>query len=115
MTSLAAMGLFPGRAARIAHGSLRLEGRDLRALTSKERRHVRGRDMSMVFQEPMTSLNPAFTVGNQIAESLWVHRGLSRREGLARAVDLLELVGVPPPSAGEGLSHTFSGGCASGR
>ncbi len=111
VTSLAAMGLLPRRAARIAQGSLRLEGRDLRTLTTKERRHVRGRDMSMVFQEPMTSLNPAFTIGNQIAESLRVHRGLSRREGLARAVDLLELVGVPDAQRRvKDYPHTFSGG-----
>jgi peptide/nickel transport system ATP-binding protein len=111
VTSLAAMGLLPRRAARIAQGSLRLEGRDLRALTTGERRHVRGRDMSMVFQEPMTSLNPAFTIGNQIAESLRVHRGFSRREGLARAVDLLELVGVPDAQRRvKDYPHTFSGG-----
>jgi peptide/nickel transport system ATP-binding protein len=111
VTSLAAMGLLPRRAARIARGSIRLDGRDLDELTAKERRGVRGRDMSMVFQEPMTSLNPAFSVGNQIAESLRVHRRLTRRQALTQAVDLLELVGVP--DAGRRVKdypHTFSGG-----
>jgi peptide/nickel transport system ATP-binding protein len=111
VTSLAAMGLLPRRASRIAGGTIRLDGRDLRELSSQERRQVRGRDMSMVFQEPMTSLNPAFTVGNQIAESLRVHRGLSRRAALGRAADLLELVGVPDAARRvKDYPHTFSGG-----
>ncbi len=111
VTSLAAMGLLPRRAARIAEGTVRLDGRDLQQLSPTERRQVRGRDMSMVFQEPMTSLNPAFSVGNQIAESLRVHRRLTRRQALAQAIDLLELVGVP--DAGRRVKdypHTFSGG-----
>jgi peptide/nickel transport system ATP-binding protein len=111
VTSLAAMGLLPRRAARIAEGTVRLDGRDLQQLTPTERRQVRGRDMSMVFQEPMTSLNPAFSVGNQIAESLRVHRRLSRRQALAQAVDLLELVGVPDAERRvKDYPHTFSGG-----
>ena len=111
VTSLAAMGLLPRRAARIAAGTVRLDGRDLQRLTSTERRQVRGRDMSMVFQEPMTSLNPAFSVGNQIAETLRVHRGLTRRQALAQAVDLLELVGVPDAARRvKDYPHTFSGG-----
>ena len=111
VTSLAAMGLLPRRAARIAEGTVRLDGRDLQQLTPAERRQVRGRDMSMVFQEPMTSLNPAFSVGNQIAESLRVHRRLRRRQALAQAVELLELVGVPDAERRvKDYPHTFSGG-----
>ncbi len=110
VTSLAAIGLLP-RAARVAQGSVRLGGRDLQRLTHKERRLVRGRDISMVFQEPMTSLNPAFSVGNQIAESLRVHRSLTRRQALTRAVELLDLVGVPDAERRvKDYPHTFSGG-----
>ena len=111
VTSLAAMGLLPRRAARIAEGTVHLDGRDLQQLTPTERRQIRGRDMSMVFQEPMTSLNPGFSVGNQIAESLRVHRKLTRRQALAQAVGLLELVGVPDAERRiKDYPHTFSGG-----
>jgi peptide/nickel transport system ATP-binding protein len=92
-------------------GSIRLDGRELTALTEREMREVRGKHVSMVFQEPMTSLNPAFTVGFQIAEVLRRHEGLTGREARARAVELLELVGMPDPARRvKEHPHQLSGG-----
>ena len=109
MTALAIMGLLPPAAAR--RGSVRLAGRELTALDSRAMRDVRGREIAMVFQEPMTSLNPAFTVGYQIAEVLRRHQGLSRRAATARAVELLDRVRIPAPAARIGeYPHQMSGG-----
>jgi oligopeptide/dipeptide ABC transporter ATP-binding protein len=92
-------------------GSVRLDGRELTSLTEREMRRVRGKDVSVVFQEPMTSLNPAFTVGFQIAEVLRRHEDLSRRAARARAVELLELVGMPDPRRRVAeYPHQLSGG-----
>ncbi len=78
-------------------GSVRLDGRELTTLTEREMREVRGKHVSMVFQEPMTSLNPSFTVGYQITEVLRRHEGISRAQARTRAIELLELVGMPDP------------------
>ncbi|HXQ74972.1 MAG TPA: ABC transporter ATP-binding protein [Acidimicrobiales bacterium] len=111
VTSLAVLGLLPRRSARITSGTIRLDGRDIRTLTPLEKRRIRGHDISMIFQEPMTSLNPAFTVGNQIAESVRIHLGLTRRDALTRAAELLALVGIPDPHRRvRDYPHTFSGG-----
>jgi peptide/nickel transport system ATP-binding protein len=92
-------------------GSIRLNGADLAALSEKEMQDVRGKDISVVFQEPMTSLNPAYTVGNQIAEVLRQHESLSRQAALARAVELLELVGIPDAKRrARAFPHELSGG-----
>ncbi|MFA9460853.1 ABC transporter ATP-binding protein [Thiohalorhabdus sp. Cl-TMA] len=96
MTALACMGLLP-EVARVRAGQIRFQGRDLVGAGAKDWRRLRGEAMAMIFQEPMTSLNPVFRVGRQIAESLQVHRDLGRREALHRATELLEQVGIPDP------------------
>ncbi len=110
MTALALLRLVP-EPGRIAAGSVRLEGRDLLPLPEQDMRGVRGRSISMIFQEPMTSLNPVFRVGEQIAEGLRLHLGLSRSRAAARAVDLLRQVGIPSPELrARDFPHQMSGG-----
>ena len=111
VTALSVLRLIrpPGR---IERGSrIAFEGRDLLALGDEEIRQVRGNRIAMIFQEPMTALNPVFTVGDQIAEVARVHAGASRKEAWARAVEMLTLVGIPAPEqrAGE-YPHQLSGG-----
>ena len=111
VTSLSIMGLVddPGR---IEEGSsIRFDGRELTGLSEKELRGVRGNDIAMIFQEPMTSLNPVFPVGMQIAESLRLHRGMGKKEARARAVEMLQLVGIPVPDRRvDEYPHQLSGG-----
>ena len=110
MTALAVLGLLPPRAALRAR-RLELEGRSLLGLPEEEMRRVRGGRIAMIFQEPMTALNPVLTIGFQIAEAIQAHRSVSRRQALARAAELLELVAIP--RAAERLSdypHQLSGG-----
>ena len=97
----------PGKSA----GEIRFEGRDLLKLSEKEMRKIRGDDISMIFQEPMTSLNPVLKVGRQIGESLRLHQGLGRAQAEEKAVEMLKLVGIPEPKrrAGE-YPHQLSGG-----
>ncbi len=100
VTSLSILGLLPPENARVAPGSQILYGgRDLLRLPRNELRQLRGRDISMIFQEPMSSLNPVFTVGGQIAEVLRLHLGLSRRQAQVRVLELLNEVGIPDPQA----------------
>jgi peptide/nickel transport system ATP-binding protein len=97
---------------RIEEGSvMRFEGRDLLGLDEREMQHVRGNRIAMVFQEPMTALNPVFTIGDQIGEVARIHAGASKRESLAKAIEMLEVVGIPAPEqrAGE-YPHQLSGG-----
>ena len=97
---------------RIEEGSvMRFEGRDLLGLGEREMQHVRGNRIAMVFQEPMTALNPVFTIGDQIGEVARIHAGMSRRDALAKAIEMLEVVGIPAPEqrAGE-YPHQLSGG-----
>lgn len=109
MTSLALMGLVPGGGK--VSGTILFAGRDLAAQTDREWRRIRGRDVAMIFQEPMTAMNPVMTVGRQIAEVLQRHEGLSRREASDRAVGLLEAVGIPSPRRrAEDYPHQLSGG-----
>jgi peptide/nickel transport system ATP-binding protein/oligopeptide transport system ATP-binding protein len=111
MTALALMGLVPSPPGRVARGSIRLEGEELVGAGEARLRRVRGSEISMVFQEPMTSLNPVFTVGEQIAETARAHLGLSRRAARERAVDMLRLVGIPSPDArARDYPHQLSGG-----
>ncbi|WP_157218401.1 ABC transporter ATP-binding protein [Flavisphingomonas formosensis] len=92
-------------------GAVRFEGRDLLALSEAEMRKVRGNRIGMIFQEPMTALNPVQTIGSQIAESLRLHRGLSRRDSRARALEMLSLVGIPAPERRiDEYPHQLSGG-----
>uniref|UniRef100_UPI0028A77ECE ABC transporter ATP-binding protein n=2 Tax=Achromobacter TaxID=222 RepID=UPI0028A77ECE len=97
VTSLSIMRLLraPGR---VAGGSIEFDGRDLLALPEKSMRAIRGNQISMIFQEPMTSLNPVITVGKQISESLMLHQGLSRKEALVQAEALLDLVQISDPA-----------------
>ena len=110
-TVQAVMKLVPTPPGEYAGGKILLEGRDLLPLSTKEMIPIRGHEMSMIFQEPMTSLNPVFTVGAQIAESLILHRGMDEKEALKEAVHLLELVRIPDA---ERISlrfpHQLSGG-----
>src|SRR5438132_11447113 len=102
--------LIPDPPGRVA-GSIRFEGRDLLALSDKEMRAIRGGDISMIFQEPMTSLNPVLTIGRQIGETVRLHEGLNAKEAEARAVDMLTLVGIPAPGRRvREYPHQLSGG-----
>ncbi|NIA70392.1 ABC transporter ATP-binding protein [Pelagibius litoralis] len=111
MTALALIGLIPKPFGRISNGRILLEGEDLAVASEKRLRQVRGNDISMVFQEPMTSLNPVFTVGHQISETLRAHFDMSSRETWSRAIEMLKLVGIPSPEkrANE-YPHQLSGG-----
>ena len=95
MTSLAVMGLLPRPAARLTSGSIRLDGLDLAGLPESRMRHIRGDRIAMIFQEPMTSLNPVLSIGRQIIEAIEVHTPLSRREARQRALEALKSVRIP--------------------
>jgi peptide/nickel transport system ATP-binding protein len=111
MTALSLMRLIPDPPGKIVGGSVRLDGIDLLALSERAMRGVRGKDISMIFQEPMTSLNPVMTVGNQIAETLLLHENIGRREALRRAVEILRLVRIPEAEQRlKEYPHQLSGG-----
>ena len=111
VTSLAILRLIPSPPGLIERGEALFAGKDLFQTSEKEMRAIRGNDISMIFQEPMTSLNPVYTVGSQIVEAIRLHRPLSRRAAKARAIELLELVGIPAPSERiDSYPHTLSGG-----
>ena len=95
VTALSIMRLIPQPPGQIVRGRIDYNGRNLLELPPKEMRKIRGKEISMIFQEPMTSLNPVFTVGEQIAEALRLHEGLNRRDALDRAVEMLRLVHIP--------------------
>ena len=98
VTSLATMGLLPPESSQIALDSkILFEGKNLLDLPRREMRKKCGKDIAMIFQEPMSSLNPVFTVGSQIAEILQLHLGMSRKQARARALELLIEVGIPSP------------------
>ena len=111
MTALAIMGLLPQKIGRIASGSIRFDGEDLTTASLARLRHIRGNEISMIFQEPMTSLNPVFTIGEQIAEVLRAHQGYSRQAAWKEAVELLDAVRIPNPK-GRAADYPFqmSGG-----
>ena len=107
---LALMGLLPWTA-KITADRMQFDGKDLRGISARQRRRIVGKDMAMIFQEPMSSLNPCFTVGFQLGETLRFHMGLNRTERRQRSIELLNLVGIPAPE--ERLSnfpHQMSGG-----
>jgi ABC-type dipeptide/oligopeptide/nickel transport system ATPase component len=111
VTSLSIMGLVPQPPGRIAGGEILFEGVDLLKLPEAELRELRGNRISMIFQEPMTSLNPAFTVGDQIVEVLLRHRPLSRAEAKAQAIEMLRRVRIPSPEHRfDEYPHRLSGG-----
>ncbi len=111
MTALAIMRLIPSPPGRITAGRVVIDGRDLMQLPLKAMRGIRGNRVSMIFQEPMTSLNPVFTVGDQIAEAVRLHQGASKREARERAVEMLDSVGIPAARArADEFPHQFSGG-----
>jgi len=110
VTAKAVMGLidWPGR---VLADELNFDGQDLLLMADKQRRKITGRDVAMIFQEPMTSLNPCFTTGFQIAEALKIHEGGSRADRHARTLELLEQVGIPDPQARlKAFPHQLSGG-----
>src|SRR5437667_1464886 len=110
MTALSIMRLIspPGK---VVGGEIVFDGRNLLTLSNGEMRDVRGNDIAMIFQDPMTSLNPVFTVGEQIAEALRLHRGLSRKEARAGAVDAMREVSIPDPALrADDYPHQLSGG-----
>ncbi len=111
MTALSIMGLVPTPPGRIAGGQIRYLGEDLLAASESRMRDLRGNEVSMIFQEPMTSLNPVFTVGEQIAESVRLHEGLNKRDARDRAVEMLKAVGIPAAERRvREYPHQLSGG-----
>jgi oligopeptide/dipeptide ABC transporter ATP-binding protein len=109
--ALTIMGLIPRPPGCIESGSIHLEQRNLLELTESQMRRVRGNEISMIFQEPMTSLNPVMTVGVQISELLTLHQGLSKKEALVRAVEFLKFVRIPEPARRiREYPHQMSGG-----
>lgn len=111
VTSLAIMGLIPNPPGEITNGSILFGGQDLLKISDKELRRIRGNDIAMIFQEPMTSLNPILTCGFQIAETLRLHKKLSRRLSKEAAVELLAQVGIPSPEKTvKRYPHHLSGG-----
>ena len=111
VTGLAILGLIPSPPGRIAGGSIMFQGRELVGLPESELRGIRGRDIAMVFQEPMTALNPVFTVGNQMVDVLRRYRGLTQRQARAGSIELLAKVGIPAPEKRiDEYPHQLSGG-----
>ena len=107
---LAVMGLLPWTA-KICADAINFDGRNLLTISKRERRAINGRDMAMIFQEPMTSLNPCFTIGFQIAETLRTHLKIDKAEARKRAISLLDEVGIPAPETRlNAFPHQFSGG-----
>ncbi|WP_425069386.1 ABC transporter ATP-binding protein [Reyranella sp.] len=111
MTALSLMRLIPEPPGRIVSGSIKLAGRDLLKISEEEMRDVRGNEISMIFQEPMTSLNPVMTIGKQISEALILHRDMDRKQAMKRAIEMLELVRIPEPTQrAKEYPHQLSGG-----
>ena len=111
VSALSVMRLVEAPAGRIVGGQVRFKGRDLLALSEEEMRRVRGREIAMVFQEPMTSLNPVLTIGRQLTEGLEIHLGMTRERARQRAAELLATVGIPDPARRLAqYPHQFSGG-----
>ncbi|RYE93440.1 MAG: ABC transporter ATP-binding protein, partial [Myxococcales bacterium] len=111
VTSLSVLGLLPEPDGRVLGGQIRLGGRDLTGLPEREWQRIRGAQIAMVFQEPMTSLNPVYTVGAQIAEAIRLHNPTRRKAARERAIELLKLVGIPDPEERvDAYPHQLSGG-----
>jgi peptide/nickel transport system ATP-binding protein len=111
VTALSIMRLLPQPMGQIVGGAVQFQGRDLASLTIEEMEHVRGNSIGMVFQEPMTALNPVHTIGKQLTEGLRLHKGLNTREATVQAVEILDRVGIPSPDIRMGeYPHQLSGG-----
>ena len=111
VTALSILGLIPDPPGRIVGGRILLRGQDLAGIDEKTMNRIRGKDISMIFQEPMTALNPVFRVGEQISETLRAHEGLSRSQARARALQLIEKVGISNPEQRlDQYPHELSGG-----
>ena len=112
VTSKSLMRLIPEPPGEIKKGSkILFDGKDISIMSEKELRELRGSDISMIFQDPMTSLNPTMTIGKQIAESLIIHRGMSKTEAMNEAIKMLELVNIPDAdTSAHQYPHEFSGG-----
>jgi oligopeptide/dipeptide ABC transporter ATP-binding protein len=111
VTSLSIMRLIPSPPGKIVGGEIFYRGRDLLKLSNEEMRKIRGNEISMIFQEPMTSLNPVFTVGNQIGEAIRLHQGLGKKETRQKTIEMLRLVKIADPeSRVDAYPHQLSGG-----
>ena len=111
VTALSILRLVTAPPGRIVGGAIRFGGRDLLKLSEHEMEGIRGNDISMIFQEPMTSLNPLFKVGDQISEAIALHKGLTRRQARAHAIDMLRRVSIPEPEQrAQAYPHQMSGG-----
>ena len=111
VTAMTVLKLVPMPPGRIVAGQVLWQGRDLVPLTNTEMRRIRAKEIAIIFQEPMTSLNPVYSIGEQIAESVREHEGLSRKDAMDRAVDMLKLVRIPTPERRiRDYPHQFSGG-----
>ncbi len=111
VTSLSIMRLIPNPPGRIVEGEILFEGEDIVKKSESEMRKIRGNDISMIFQEPMTSLNPVYTIGDQIAEAVELHQGLTHKEAIDKSVEMLRLVGIPLPERRvKEYPHQLSGG-----
>jgi oligopeptide/dipeptide ABC transporter ATP-binding protein len=111
VTALSILRLVASPPGRITGGAIRFEGRDLLGLSEHEMEAIRGNDISMIFQEPMTSLNPLYTAGHQIAEAIALHQGLSRKDAMDGAIEMLRRVSIPDPERrAQSYPHQLSGG-----
>ena len=111
VSALSIMGLIPNPPGRIVNGEIRFKGRDLRQLDPEGMRRVRGKEIAMVFQEPMTSLNPVLTIGRQMTETVEAHLNMGKEEANRRAMEMLKWVGIPDPQRRLAqYPHQFSGG-----
>lgn len=111
VTALSILRLIPEPPGKIVEGEILFNGKNLLALSPDEMRKIRGNDISMIFQEPMTSLNPVFTIGAQIAEAIQLHQKLNKKQALNKTVEMLQLVGIPSPDKRvKEYPHELSGG-----
>jgi len=111
VTSLSIMRLIPNPPGRVVGGEILYKGKSLLGLTDEKMRKIRGNEISMIFQEPMTSLNPVFTIGNQLVEAILLHNKMTSGEAINRAVEMLSLVGIPAPEKRiKEYPHQLSGG-----
>jgi peptide/nickel transport system ATP-binding protein len=111
VTALSILRLLPAKLGRVVSGAIRFDGQDILALSEAEMRDIRGNRIAMIFQEPMTSLNPVLTVGDQIAEAVMIHQKKSRSDATARAIEMLRLVRIPDAERRvRDYPHQFSGG-----
>ncbi|MDO5044227.1 MAG: ABC transporter ATP-binding protein [Coriobacteriia bacterium] len=111
VTAMTIMGLIQMPPGKVEGGDVRFKGKSILSLSEKQMRSIRGRDIAMIFQDPMSSLNPVYKIGDQVAEGLRVHYGMKKKDALNRAIELLDMVGIPNPELRiKEYPHQFSGG-----